>query len=337
MTEMIGKKALSLCILRILEGYASKDAPLSTREIITHLQEEYGLEAERKAVGRNLVLLGEMGFPLSTYQQNGRGYYLTSETQAQVQKAAPVLPKAEDLTDAERAVLLDAVLRAPDSELIERARQRLQTPQAPIYAEPPVALRSDERLLRNLSLLKQAIGEKRQLSFLYNNRRADGTLTPQRSTPFVASPYALFFAEGLYYVIVAISGYGRALHYRCDLMSELTLLDEPARDAAELSDFEAGMDVHSYVLRNFYGQRDAERFTLLCARHLVGELFERFGEGLTITEAGDNLQVETDAPWTRVKDFVLCNLRYVVLLEPLSRRKLLTDELSYALRSLPQA
>ena len=34
MTETKGKKALSLCILRVLEQHANKAAPLSTRQII---------------------------------------------------------------------------------------------------------------------------------------------------------------------------------------------------------------------------------------------------------------------------------------------------------------
>ena len=79
MAETKGKKALSLCILRVLEQHAGKTNPLSTRHIIEYLQEDHGMIAERKAVGRNLLLLQEMGFPLSTYQENGKGYYLKTD------------------------------------------------------------------------------------------------------------------------------------------------------------------------------------------------------------------------------------------------------------------
>ena len=75
MTETKGKKALSLCILRVLEQHASEQDPLSTRRIIEYLKEDFGMIAERKAVGRNLILLTEMGFGLSTYHDNGKGYY----------------------------------------------------------------------------------------------------------------------------------------------------------------------------------------------------------------------------------------------------------------------
>ena len=61
MTETKGKKALSLCILRVLEQHATERDPLSTRRIIEYLKEDFGMIAERKAVGRNLILLTEMG------------------------------------------------------------------------------------------------------------------------------------------------------------------------------------------------------------------------------------------------------------------------------------
>ena len=60
MTETKGKKALSLCILRVLEQHASERDPLSTRRIIDYLKDDFGMIAERKAVGRNLILLAEM-------------------------------------------------------------------------------------------------------------------------------------------------------------------------------------------------------------------------------------------------------------------------------------
>ena len=62
MTETKGKKALSLCILRVLEQHANEAQPLSTRHIIEYLKEDFGMIAERKAVGRNLCCLRKWVF-----------------------------------------------------------------------------------------------------------------------------------------------------------------------------------------------------------------------------------------------------------------------------------
>ncbi|MCL2696186.1 MAG: hypothetical protein FWE69_07665, partial [Clostridiales bacterium] len=128
--EVRGKKALSLCLLRVLEQHASPASPLTTKTLIERMKSEHGLEVERKAVGRNLALLDEMGFALSTYQQNGKGYYLlpcAPETPAPPKPAAP----AGDTTD----ILLDGMLRAPAFPASASILAQLQA-ETPIHPIP---------------------------------------------------------------------------------------------------------------------------------------------------------------------------------------------------------
>lgn len=325
MTETMGKKALSLCILRVLEQHAHKDAPLSTRQIIEHLEADYGMVAERKSVGRNLLLLAEMGFPLSTYQENGRGYFLTAVVDPRLQA-----------TSAHDPVTLDAFLRAPASLTAKVKIEQLQD-DVPIYAANETPLVLTEALLHTISVLKDAIRRGVQVSFLYNVVQPDGSMAPQRPTPFVVSPYALFLAEGRYNVIVAMSGYGRLLHYRCDLCDELVCTDVAARPQSELSECENGLDMAAYVARTVFHSPEAETHTLLCSRHLAGELFDAFGAAVTLTPEGDTIRASVDAPWTAVRRFLLLNLRHATLLAPAWRQKQLREDLSSALATYPQA
>lgn len=319
MTETKGKKALSLCILRVLEQYASKEAPLTTRQIIGLLQEQYGMVAERKAVGRNLLLLPEMGFGLSTYQENGKGYYLTASIGAE--------PKQASENDA---VLLDALLRAP---LSTEAAERIAALQddVPIHAVRDTAQTLSEELLGTLSLLKDAIRDKKQVSFRYNTVSQTGRRVAMREAPFVVSPYALFLANGQYYVIVAMQGYGRLMHYRLDLMDQPEKLDTPSRDERELSECADGLDVVGYVNRVIYQREAEESCTLLCARHLCGELLDTFGPDAVLSADGDMVRVEVRAPWVNVRRFLMNNLRHATLLAPAHRRANLKEELSSAL------
>lgn len=319
MTETKGKKALSLCILRVLEQHASKESPLTTRQIIALLHEQYGMIAERKAVGRNLLLLPEMGFPLSTYQENGKGYYLTSPIGAE--------PKTVTENDA---ILLDALLRAPIStEATERIAALQDDVPIHVVRDTPKTL-SDE-LLDTIALLKDAIREKKQVSFRYNTVSQTGKRIAMREAPFVVSPFALFLADGQYYVIVAMQGYGRLLHYRLDLMDQPQKLDTPARDERELPECTDGLDVVGYVNRAIYQREAEEAFVLLCARHLSGELLDSFGSDAVLSPEGDMIRVEVRAPWGNVRRFLMSNLRHATLLAPEHRRTNLKDELSSAL------
>lgn len=319
--ETKGKKALSLCILRVLEQHADAGNPLSTRHIIEYLKDDYGMIAERKAVGRNLLLLQEMGFPLSTYQENGKGYYLRSET--------GVVPHEHD------PAALDAFLRAPRSERTQREIERLQD-SVPVFVSDAERMEQPETVFRTLDLLKEAIAKKLQVSFRYAVVQTDGKKAPQRETPFTVSPYALFLAEGYYYVIVSVSGYGRLLHYRCDLMEDVQLTDLAERGAETLIECRDGLDIEAYVNRTIYLTDVKEQHTVLCAEHLAGALLDAFGDAVRMRPEGETVRAEIDAPWEMVHRFLVGNLKHTTLLAPAWRRAQVREELLSALSTYPQ-
>ena len=318
MTETKGKKALSLCILRVLEQHASERDPLSTRRIIDYLKDDFGMIAERKAVGRNLILLAEMGFGLSTYHDNGKGYYLT---------------KAADPTSFD-PVLYDALLRAPITEEGQK-RIRLMQPDVPIHAIPetPRALRAE--VFAALETLKDAIAEGKQVQFLYHTAQAEDVMTAAPDATYAISPYALFLADERYYVLASVTGYGRLLHFRCDYMRNIVILDAPIRDWHDLPECKNGLDVVGYVNRAIYRQDGPEPYTLLCAGLLVDALIDAFGVSVRLFPEGDNIRAEVRAPWSSVRRFLLNHLSQVTLLAPESRQRQMRDELSSALSIYP--
>lgn len=56
------KKMVPLYILKILHEYSDEKHKLTQNELIKYLQNEYGVDLERKAISRNLALLEESGF-----------------------------------------------------------------------------------------------------------------------------------------------------------------------------------------------------------------------------------------------------------------------------------
>lgn len=324
MTETKGKKALSLCILRVLEQHANKAAPLSTRQIIEYLCDDYGMIAERKAVGRNLLLLQEMGFSLSTYQDNGKGYYLKSADE-------DVLCGDMHMHDPEA---LDAFLRAPRSDRSDRTIARLQDP-VEIYVADTERRPQPQGLFETLDLLKTAIETGVQVTFRYRVTKPDGTSADE--PPFTVSPYALFFAEGYYYAIVSVTGYGRLLHYRCDLMEQTTLSETPARALDSLVECRDGLDVPAYVNRTIYQTDVRETHTLLCAENLAGTLLDVFGDAVRMHAEGAMIWAEVDAPWELIRRFLCTNLKHATLLAPAWRRAQVREELLSALSTYPQS
>ena len=73
---MADKKELPLALLEILTKYTDDDHYLSTKELTERLEDEYGMTCERRTIYANINLLKEYGHKISTWQENGFGYYL---------------------------------------------------------------------------------------------------------------------------------------------------------------------------------------------------------------------------------------------------------------------
>ena len=108
MKESLEPKKLALLrILQILEQYTCPDHPLTQDDIAARLAGDYGIELERKAIGRNLSLLKEAGYDI---ESDRRGSYLASR----------------EFDDSELRMLIDGVLASKyitarhSKELIEK-------------------------------------------------------------------------------------------------------------------------------------------------------------------------------------------------------------------------
>lgn len=73
---MADKKSLPFAILKILTEYTDESHLLSTTEIKTILEKEYGLQLERRTLYATVELLKQFGYKIGTWHENGIGYYL---------------------------------------------------------------------------------------------------------------------------------------------------------------------------------------------------------------------------------------------------------------------
>ena len=60
------KKTLIMRIYQVLDEYSDEEHPLTQQNIIDILERDYDVVCERKAVGRNISYLKEMGFDIES-------------------------------------------------------------------------------------------------------------------------------------------------------------------------------------------------------------------------------------------------------------------------------
>ena len=91
MNDFEPKKMSLIRTLLILRKESDVNHPLTHGDIIDFLDRDYGIKIERKAVGRNIAILNEMGYEIETTK---KGSYLLSR----------------EFEDSELRLLIDCVL-----------------------------------------------------------------------------------------------------------------------------------------------------------------------------------------------------------------------------------
>jgi hypothetical protein len=89
-----GTSAYPLMILRELER---SQKPLDQQQIIAYIEAVYDTTVERKAIGRNISLLKDLGYDI---QHNGAGYYISKKTSALEQNDFKTIVESINCNDA---------------------------------------------------------------------------------------------------------------------------------------------------------------------------------------------------------------------------------------------
>lgn len=318
-----GKKAITLCILRILTDYSDFDHPLTYADIIKKLKDEYGVEAARNAVGRNISLLLEMGYDISTHEENNRGTYLNER----------------DFDDTELMTLIDAVLSSayiPEGDakhLIEKLGQlsnahfRMRIPD--VYTLKEFYHQRNRDFFYNMEMAAEAIQAKKQLAFTYNRMQPDGRLGPERSSKDRVHPYAIVCTNSQYYLIASYRDYDNLRHYRIDRMTDIEISDRPARPINEISGCRNGLNIGRYAAEHkfMYGGDVVNIVLKVDAAH-INEITDAFGERAKIEALDDDfVKVSLKAGLNGMRFWALQYGNFCEVLEPEELRKQIKKDL----------
>jgi predicted DNA-binding transcriptional regulator YafY len=318
-----GKKAYSLCILQILRDYSDSDHPLTYKDIIKKLQQEYGIDASRNAVGQNIALLRDMGFDISNYEENRKGNYLASR----------------EFDDMELRVLIDSVLISKyipanyAKHLIEKLealsniyfRSRMKH----LYTLHEGRHQRNREFFFSFSVIDEAITLSQQIAFFYNRISTDKELTPVRKAKDVVNPYAIVCANGQYYLIASFRKWERLLHYRLDRITQIEILDKPARAIIFIPGYENGFNIAQYTAEhNFMYGGKTEQIVLKMNKRFVGDVIDTFGYEVNIKDLDDDfMEVRLKAAIEGVRFFALQYGPNCEVLEPKELREMVRADI----------
>jgi predicted DNA-binding transcriptional regulator YafY len=269
------KKLALLRILEIIEKNTDEEHPLTHNEIAGILLKEYGIEIERKAVGRNISLLLEADYDIVTTK---RGVYLNER------KYEP----------SEIRLLIDGVLSSKHigvkhshdliEKLVSEENKYFKKNIKHIHAACDFDKTENTSVFYNIDTVHEAIDTGKMVEYDYNKYGADKKL---HKTSFQRiSPYQLILHNQRYYLMGYSSYWGHMCYHRLDRITNMIVSPRASVPIREIEGFEVGINYKNLTTAMPYMFSDTpETIEMLAVNWIIDQVIDWFGKDVKIEKS----------------------------------------------------
>lgn len=324
------KKLALLRILHILEKYSDEDHPLTQEFIVNKLEKDYGIEVDRKLVGRQLSLL------LEAYEDADASLSLVSD------RRKGTYVEQREFEASELRLLIDGVLSSKhitakhSRDLIEKLCRQgniyFRSLVKNIYSVNDWNKTDNMSVFLNIELVDEAIERGKQLKFVYNKYGADKKLH-KTSNPRV-SPYQLILHNQRYYLMARHERFEQMHFYRLDRITDMKILeDKPLTNIREVDGYESGIDYKELSSGLPYMFTDKfERVEFWAAEEVLDQVIDWFGKDLKIENEGGRYKVSLLVSPNAMEYWALQYVKSVEIISPKSLRDQIKETLECGLK-----
>lgn len=276
------KRAKLLLLLEFFKNETDEQHPKTMTEILAYLQKN-GIKVERKAVYADINMLRDLEYDIVKTTDRGTAYFLAERVleSAEVEICASAICAAKFLTPKKSSELLDKLGNLFSRSQAKLFRQRFE------FAR--TIKTKNEEIYYNIDKIVTAQNNAKKISFLYveylPNKKQQFRKDGRR---YIASPYSLMWFEDAYYALVNINKYNNLSHFRVDRMTKVDILDEPARNINEVSEYKNYIDFDEYhrsVFSMFGGEMHNVRIRF--REELATAVYDRFGMDVEVSDIKD--------------------------------------------------
>lgn len=319
------KKLALLRIWQILRKHSDYDHPLTQEEIIDYLDKEYGIQMERKAIGKNISDLRDAGIDIGSRRT---GSYIDNR----------------EFEDAELRLLIDGVLQSKhitakhSKDLIEKlcglSNKYFRSHIKNVYSVNDWSKSDNQSLFYNIEVIDEAISAGKQVQYDYNKYGVDAKL--HRSSFQRVSPYQLILHNQRYYLMGYSDYWGNMTFHRLDRITNMRIYEKPATPITNVEGFENGIDFKQIASTMPYMYTDTpERIEFIADEFIVDQIVDWFGTDIrmsAISNAEGKVKVNLLASPTAMEHWALQYLNHVEVTAPQHLRDKIKESLTQAIK-----
>lgn len=307
------KKLIILRILQTLEQHSDSAHPLTQQQIINYLKQEYGIECERKAIGRNVSYLKEAGYAI---ENTNSGVYLDSRR----------------FEKSELRLLIDSVLSSRHidnkhsedliKKLIREGGEHFTSGTKYLYYNKYWTKTENKSVFYNIEILDEAIEKKKKVKFTYNQYDLHKKLVPKKDYDYLVNPYQMLIHNQRYYLICNLDKYDDIRYLRLDRITNMVICEEYSKPLKEIG-YPNGLGMSSIDTRlpYMFGEK-AERVVLKCNKCIINDIIDWFGTNFSIKILNETfIEIVLKVSVEAIKYWVLQYGMYVEALYPQKLRE----------------
>jgi len=232
---------------------------LSMRKLQVRLSQVTGDKIDRRTVYEYIKTLSELGFDISNYSENKKGYFLQTRDfeEHEIRILMDCITACQFITLKKTNQLFGKLEKLNSNYVTNRLKGQL-------YIDNR-SKSKNEQIFYNINNINEAIIENKKLSFNYCHYNTEKKYIAQKEEDgslkiYNISPISMILKDDCYYLICISDKYETMGHYRIDRMQMVKVLDEERRSLEEIEELENGFDAATYAKKciNMYSGMDIE-------------------------------------------------------------------------------
>ena len=307
---MSNKKTSALALLKVLEEHSDEDHIISQPDLLNLIDTIYDVKLDRRTLYSNINILRSFGYDISTYSNNGKGYYLRGRRfkESEIFLLCNAVHSSNYIPINSSKELINKLLSTQSKHFKSSFRNT-------VYVENNSKTNNKEFFI-NVELLLKAIKQKKVISFDYMHYNTKKELEKRRDELYRLSPTYLIYINEKTYLIGKADGYNDFVHYRVDKMKNIHFTDE------KYIKVDKDQDPYEYAKSKIYMfHGDNERITIKCDYRILDDIIDIFGNNLNIHKEDDHFKAIVKSSRQGIIYLALQFINYMEVLDPLDLRE----------------
>lgn len=269
-----------LAVSEILRRYTNEQHPMTATDIIEKLNLIYNISADRRSVYEDIQAIIAVGFDISTYGDNGKGFYLREcEFEfSELRMLVDAVLSARFISKSHSKKLVNKIKKLTNKydekrlEQVNFLNNRIKCNNASVFL--------------TIDILSEAIEKGERVSFKYLDYDIQKNMVLKDNKIRHVSPFGIIWMNDYYYLVGKYIWLDSLTHFRIDKIKDILLTEIAAEPINEIEPYKNGFDIASYAnthVNMFSG--DEERIELKCSNYILHDIIERFGDDAVIKPA----------------------------------------------------